>query len=452
MGCTSSLVLLLDDMQWADTATLDLLLYLARSLAEQPAPVMLLLNLRTEAEPLPDAQSTWLMALKRTRIPLTAQVLAAFTKEETHCFIQPLVWAEQQPDAQKCTGAPCGCQAPVSAGSSPCREALASLADWLYVQTRGQPFYLVETLKGLLEREIIVPRLQQDGTWALVLRSGLLAQTPKSELIPASVRELIRCQLGHLTSSARALLVAGAVLGEGLTFKRLCQVAQLDEETGLHALEELLRSGLLCEGNLAGEAQAVNGYTFPREVVSQEAGATRQRLFQRRVSAVMQEEAASDQGEEVGLPFRAASDGHGPAETRKRPGRRVVTGAVSRGMRGMWWADTSAAGTGLLKDASRAEASSPTQPHIHLRPYRLPEYPQGETCPPSVECRFIEHVVPLRQASLRPLRVTRRHADTDRCEKTLLAALEKSAAGQTVSTFPRSPPPGSPARAFFDGC
>src|SRR6266436_202719 len=42
------LVLFLDDMQWADTATLDLLLYLARSLAEQPAPVLLLLNLCTE--------------------------------------------------------------------------------------------------------------------------------------------------------------------------------------------------------------------------------------------------------------------------------------------------------------------------------------------------------------------------------------------------------------------
>ena len=62
------LVLLLDDMQWADTATLDLVLYLARSLAEQPAPVMLLLNLRTGADPLPDAHSTWVMALKRTRI------------------------------------------------------------------------------------------------------------------------------------------------------------------------------------------------------------------------------------------------------------------------------------------------------------------------------------------------------------------------------------------------
>ena len=44
------LVLILDDMQWADIATLDLILYLSQSLAQQPAPVLLLLNLRTGAE------------------------------------------------------------------------------------------------------------------------------------------------------------------------------------------------------------------------------------------------------------------------------------------------------------------------------------------------------------------------------------------------------------------
>src|SRR3989475_4876326 len=65
------LVLLLDDMQGADTATLDLRLYLSRSLAEQPAPVLLLLNLRTGADSCTNAPSTWLMSLKRTRIPLT---------------------------------------------------------------------------------------------------------------------------------------------------------------------------------------------------------------------------------------------------------------------------------------------------------------------------------------------------------------------------------------------
>jgi len=298
------LVVLLDDMQWADTATLDLLLYLARSFAEQPTPVLLLLNLRTGTETVSDLQSSWLMALKRTHIPLTALVLVAFTKEETQRFVQALAWAEQRPEAENNSStdgmqdaralkhAPA--ELPLSfPTSSTYRETLASFADWLYVQTRGQPFYLTETLKALLECEVITPALQENGSWGLVLRTGLLAQIPVGELIPSSLRELIRSQLARLTPSAWALLVAGAVLGKGLTFERLCQVAQIDEQAGLYALEELLRSRLLCEGNLAEDAQAFDEYTFPREmireVVYQEAGATRQRLVQRRVSAVMPE-------------------------------------------------------------------------------------------------------------------------------------------------------------------
>ena len=84
--------------------------------------------------------------------------------------------------------------------------------NWLYFQTQGQPLYLVETLKGLLAREIIIPSLQQNGTWGLVLRASLLAQTPVGKLIPSSVRELIRSQLGRLTPSAWALLVTGCPL------------------------------------------------------------------------------------------------------------------------------------------------------------------------------------------------------------------------------------------------
>jgi hypothetical protein len=80
---------------WADTATLDLLLYLTRSLAQRPAPVLLLLNLCIGADSCTDAQSTWLMALMRTRIPLTTLELAAFSQEETQRFVQALAWAEQ---------------------------------------------------------------------------------------------------------------------------------------------------------------------------------------------------------------------------------------------------------------------------------------------------------------------------------------------------------------------
>ncbi len=309
-------------------------------------------------------------------------------------LLDDMQWAaEQQPEAENNSSTD-GC--PDRYGSSTGRERVASFANWLYAQTRGQPFYLVETLKGLLEQEIIVPSLQQNGTWGLVLRSGLLAQTPGSELIPASLRELIRSQLGQLTTSAWALLVAGAVMGTGLTFERLCQVAQVDEETGLHALEELLRSGLLCEGNLAEESQAFDAYIFPREVIRevvyQEAGATRQRLVQRRVSAVMQEGIGNDRGEVACLPHSTPVDGYASAETRNGQGRLVMAGAVSGGMGAMRWA--------VAKDSSG---------------------------------------------------VARRHVDTGIGERTLMAAWARDAAAQTASAFPRSPP-DSPARVFCETC
>jgi DNA-binding SARP family transcriptional activator len=315
------LVLLLDDMRWADTATLDLLLYLVRSLVEQPAPVLLLLNLCSGAERCTGAQSPWLMALNRTRIPLTALELAAFTQEETQHFVQELAWAEQPLQAEDTSSSERDLQ---HREASLSRDTLVPFANWLYFQTRGQPLYLVETLKGLLARGIIIPSLQENGSWGLVLMTGLLAKTPVGELIPSNVRELICSQLGRLTTSAWALLVAGAVLGQGLTFELLIEVAQLDEQEGLQALEELLRTGLLCEGTPVEESLAVNGYAFPREmireVVYQEAGATRQRLLQRRVMLVMREE-------EDGLLQPALKDGHTSTETRNEQVRRVVAQA-----------------------------------------------------------------------------------------------------------------------------
>src|SRR6266566_6449870 len=330
------LMLLLDDMQWADTATLDLVLYLARSLAEQPAPVLLLLNLRTGAHSFTEVQSTWLMALKRTRMPLTALALAAFTQEETQHFVQALAWAEQPFEVGN-NGPTRGC--PEKREASAFRDVLVPFANWLYFRTQGQPLYLVETLKGLLKREIMLPSLQENGSWGLVLQTGLLAQTPVGELIPSSVRELIRSQLARLTSSAWTLLVAGAALGQGLTFERLIGVAQLDEQEGLRALEELLRHGWLCEGTLVEEAQAFEGYAFPREmireVVYQEAGVTCRRLMQRRVLAVRREEAEDNAGEDARPPHPAPADGHALAEPGHGQEQRIVAGAASRGIRGM---------------------------------------------------------------------------------------------------------------------
>ena len=339
------LVLLLDDMHWADTSTRDLLLYLAQSLVDRPAPILLLLNLRTGADTFSDPQSTWVMALKRTGIPLTTLGLVPFTREETQHFVQALPWMEQHPHTEHNRATNRYLE---SECSSAFGEPLASFAHWLYAQTRGQPFYLVETLKRLLEQQILVPALEQDGTWGMVLRSEQFAKTPASALIPASVRELLRAKLGQLTPAAWAMLVAGAVMGEGLTFERLCQVAQLDEETGLRALEEVLRSGWLCEDKHTEATQVEAGYIFPGEmvcaVVYQEAGTVRQRLLQRRVVAVLQEEDEHDQDEEACLPHPTPIDRYALAETRERRERHVLTGAVSKEMSGIQMVSQSAVG------------------------------------------------------------------------------------------------------------
>jgi DNA-binding SARP family transcriptional activator len=394
------LLLVLEDVHWADTATLDLLLYLAQRLAEQPAPVLLLLTLRTGAAAFSHPSSSWVMVLKRAGIALTTLRLAPFTHEETQRFVQALAWAEQPPEAEHNRTSERGS---ARGSSTTFREQVASLAHWLYMQTRGQPFYLVETLKGLLEQEILVPSLHQDGSWRLVLRAELLAQTPTSALIPASVRELLHAQLGQLPPAAWALLVAAAVMGEGLTFQLLCQVAQLEEETGVQALEELLRQGWLCEDTWAQASQVEGGYSFAgemiRAVVSQEAGAVRQRLVQRRVSAVLQEETAYEQGEQVRLPHPAPVDGQAAGETRARRQRRVVAGADSRERSGRQVVEQAAVG---------GEMSTFNWP--------------GQ--------------------------MSRRRADAGLCQKTPLAAWEPVAAAQAVFAFPRSPP-GSPARAFL---
>ena len=137
-------------------------------------------------------------------------------------------------------------------------------------------------------------------------------------------------------------------MGKGLTFERLSQVAQLDEETGLQALEEVLRRGWLCEDKHTEATQVEAGYIFPgemiRAVVHQEAGAVRLRLIQRRVVAVLQEEAKHDLDEEARLPRPTPIDRHAARETRERPQQRVLTGAVSKEMSGIQMASQSAVG------------------------------------------------------------------------------------------------------------
>ena len=259
------------DRQWADAASLDGLHYLARRFAESGTPALLLLTLRLEERDTRPALAEWRTALERA-VPLTRLPLGPLTAED----ILRLLRALGGKDGKRAAN-------------------LERFGQWLFAETEGQPFYLMETLKVLLERGVLASHPNKDGGWTIDFTAALEHEAVVRGFFPPSVREVIVARLDRLTPNAFALLVAGAVLGQGITFERLCQVADLAEHDGLPALDELLHSHLLYESEREGERVANGRYVFAhakiRAIVYAEAGEARRSIFHRRTVQALQEAA-----------------------------------------------------------------------------------------------------------------------------------------------------------------
>ena len=249
------LVLWVDDAQWADSATLDLLQYAIRRWRGSATRIMLLISLRSEAL-LPMAQP--LQAGLIGRLEQMGRELAPY-----HLELEPL-------------GEPETVHLVLSILATPA----ADFAEWVFHETRGQPFYLMETLKDLLERGALHPK-RRAGTWAFEVDAE--HDLGKAVRVPSTVWAVIRSRLFRLSPDAFTLLSAGAVLDQRITFEHLCAISNVVEDRGLSALDELVSGHFLLEVTQPGAASA---YIFAndmiRDVVYTEAGDARRRLFHKR--------------------------------------------------------------------------------------------------------------------------------------------------------------------------
>src|SRR6266849_2828789 len=278
LAARTMLVLFIDDVQWADAASLDVLHYLARRFAESETPALLLLTLRMGERAMPQGLAEWRTGMERA-VPLTHLQLGPLTTEDILRLLQAFGG---------------------KGGKDGRRSAdLERFGQWLFAETEGQPFYLMETLKVLLERGALASRPDEEGGWTLDFTTAIEHETVVPGFFPPSVREVIVARSDRLTPHAFALLVAGAVLDQRITFEHLCRVAGLAEQDGLPALDEALRSHLLQESEreAAGRGRMADGrYVFAhakiRAVTYAEAGEARRSIFHRRALEVLQEAAA----------------------------------------------------------------------------------------------------------------------------------------------------------------
>src|SRR6266849_1095257 len=275
LAARTMLVLFIDDVQWADAASLDVLHYLARRFAESETPALLLLTLRMGERAMPPGLTEWRTGMERA-VPLTHLQLGPLTAEDILHLLQAFGG---------------------KGGKDGRRSAdLERFGQWLFAETEGQPFYLMETLKVLLERGALTSRPNEDGGWTIDFTAAMEHKMVVRGFFPPSVREVICARLDRLPPNAFALLGAGAVLGQGITFEHLCQVADLAEQDGLPALDEVLHSGLLLETERQGGPMTDGGYVFAhakiRAVVYAEAGEARRSIFHRRALEALQAAAA----------------------------------------------------------------------------------------------------------------------------------------------------------------
>ncbi|MEU7747580.1 BTAD domain-containing putative transcriptional regulator [Nonomuraea sp. NPDC049158] len=189
------LVLVIDDLQWADVASLRLFSHLA---ARLPAGTAIIGGLRDRA-PVPGS------ALTRT--------LAAASRGPGHfrTRLGPLGMAEVAELVRRETGQDPGPQA----------------VRGIYTRTAGNPFFV---------RELAL----------LLADSGALVEDAGARVgVPATVRDVVRDRMAGLDDCARNLLQIAALVGREVDLSLLAGVAGLDVQTCLDRLEPVEALGLL---------------------------------------------------------------------------------------------------------------------------------------------------------------------------------------------------------------
>lgn len=147
-------------------------------------------------------------------------------------------------------------------------EISRQLAGRLYAWTRGNPFFVEEALKALIESGRLHRR---DGRW-------LGWETEVLDL-PHSVRSVVLQRLEHLGPDARALAGIASVIGAHLSFGLLQDAAEMPREAALAAIDELVGAGILVEVRDGGAADYDFTHPILQDVIYDALGTARARLL-----------------------------------------------------------------------------------------------------------------------------------------------------------------------------
>jgi DNA-binding SARP family transcriptional activator len=264
-------LLVLDDLQWADDATLDAIGYLARRL--ERAGLLVVAAWRGEHVP---------RGHRLRGLVAEAQRAGTVTSLALDRLDRPAV-------------------VELVRGVAPGRERVAGE---LFQRTEGLPLLVVTYLAA------------PDGD------GGELPA------LPSGARELLEARLERVSAPAWQLLTTAAVIGRSFEVDTVREASGRSDDEAIAAIEELVRLGLIHE--VAGPATSYDfGHEQLRLLVYEQAGLARRRLLHRRVAQALTARARGQetpsQAASIARHFQLAGQDADAAEWFARAGERAAS-------------------------------------------------------------------------------------------------------------------------------
>lgn len=247
------MLLFIDDLQWADSASLHLLHYLARNIKQER--VMICGAYRLEELEMGEGEMAPLLETLRRmgRENLFETIsLKRLSRDDTREMLSSLFGVHKVPD---------------------------DFANLMYNETKGNPFFIEGVSKSLLEEGVIKP---EEGTWKTTIEISKIS-------IPNTIKDIILRRTDRLNKEEREVIQYASIIGEDFTLKLLKNVMDIEEDKLIRILDNLIRAKLIIEDFKGGEERYTFSHPKIYEVIAENMSKGKAQLLHRKVGNVLEE-------------------------------------------------------------------------------------------------------------------------------------------------------------------
>ena len=269
MAQKAPMLVVLENLHWADPSSLDLFHFLARGAASHPIVLLATYN---------DAQREshrGLRAAEQSLLSLgalTRHTLLPLTRDET---AQMILAVFHEP-----------------------ADAIGDFADRVHARTRGNPFFIEEVLKAL----VTAGRLHREGDHWVGWVTEQLA-------LPGSIRDALSLRYDRLSEPAQSVVAISAVVGAQVPHALLGRLTGLDAPTLLTAVDELRRERVFDEIDAPSGPAYVFTHPMLQEMLYAELGRARVRAWHAEIADALDAMYGADalaHADEIAVHFRRA--------------------------------------------------------------------------------------------------------------------------------------------------